>query len=101
MIEINSFMAVSALFGQAPRVTQIRNLLKLSPEVIEMISSLGDPLVSSFVSERTLRPLLSLTAEKNINKSESFYQGKHKHIKHKFKMIESDYFTFYYFLADI
>jgi len=50
------------------RVTQILNLLKLSPEVVEMISSLGDPLGSSFVSERTLRPLLSLTAEQQRDK---------------------------------
>jgi hypothetical protein len=57
------------------RVTQIRNLLKLSPEVIEMISSLGDPLGSSFVSERTLRPLLSLTAEKQYKQIRILLSG--------------------------
>jgi hypothetical protein len=46
------------------RVTQIMNLLKLSPEVIEVISSLGDPLRTPGVSEKRLRPLLRLTAEK-------------------------------------
>jgi hypothetical protein len=46
------------------RVTQILNLLKLTPEVIEMISSLGDPITSPIIPERRLRPLLSLNAEK-------------------------------------
>jgi ParB-like chromosome segregation protein Spo0J len=45
------------------RVTQIMNLLKLAPEVIQMISSFGDPLRSPFVTERRLRPLLSLNLE--------------------------------------
>jgi hypothetical protein len=45
------------------RVTQILNLIKLTPEVISMISSLGDPLKSPIVSERKLRPLLALVAE--------------------------------------
>jgi hypothetical protein len=39
------------------------NLLKLSPEVIQMISSFGDPLRSPFVTERRLRSLLSLNLE--------------------------------------
>lgn len=42
------------------RVTQIMNLLLLSPEVKDMISSLGDPLRMPAVSERRLRPLLAL-----------------------------------------
>ena len=62
------------------RVTQILNLLKLVPEVIEMISSLEDPLESSFISERRLRPFLKLNTEKKAKKSESCYQGKAKHI---------------------
>lgn len=45
------------------RVTQILNLLKLSPEVIEMISSLGDPLRSPIVAERRLRLLLAQPSE--------------------------------------
>ena len=45
------------------RVTQIMNLLKLSLEVVEMISSSGHPLRSSILSERKLRPLLALTAD--------------------------------------
>lgn len=46
-----------------PRVTQIMNLLKLSPAVCSIISSLGDPISSPVVTERRLRPLLALTAE--------------------------------------
>lgn len=48
------------------RVTQIMNLLKLSPEVIEIISLLGDPLRNPVVSERRLRPLLNLTDNKQL-----------------------------------
>ncbi|AQX74577.1 hypothetical protein B1772_03535 [Dehalococcoides mccartyi] len=45
------------------RVTQVLNLLKLAPEVLEKVSSLGDPLRSPIVPERRLRPLLALTYE--------------------------------------
>ncbi|MDD4875812.1 MAG: hypothetical protein PHQ86_01580 [Dehalococcoidales bacterium] len=45
------------------RVTQILNLLKLAPEVIERISSLGDPITSQIIAEKRLRPLLALNAE--------------------------------------
>jgi hypothetical protein len=48
------------------RVTQIMNLLRLSPGVLEMISSLGDPLRSPIVVERKLRPLLGLVATKQL-----------------------------------
>jgi hypothetical protein len=45
------------------RVTQIMNLLQLSPEVLEMISALGDPLRIPIAAERSLRPLLGLSIE--------------------------------------
>ena len=45
------------------RVTQILNLLKLAPEVVERISLLGDPIVSQVIAEKRLRPLLALTAD--------------------------------------
>ena len=45
------------------RVTQILNLLKLAPEVIERISLLGDPIISQVIAEKRLRPLLALTAD--------------------------------------
>jgi hypothetical protein len=48
------------------RVTQILNLLKLSPEVIEMISSLGDPLRCPNLTERRLRLLLELVDESQL-----------------------------------
>jgi len=39
------------------RVTQILNLLKLGPEVREMVVRLGDPMPSGSVTERQLRGL--------------------------------------------
>lgn len=45
------------------RVTQILNLLRLAPEVIERISSLGDPITSNVIAEKRLRPLLALSAD--------------------------------------
>ncbi|MFC1955912.1 hypothetical protein ACFLWZ_05235 [Chloroflexota bacterium] len=48
------------------RVTQILNLLELSPEAIVLISSLGDPLRSPIVAERRLRPLLGMVAENQV-----------------------------------
>jgi hypothetical protein len=60
------------------RVIQILNLLKLSPEAIEMISSLGDPITSAIVSERRLRPLLSLNAEKQAKQIRILLTGQTK-----------------------
>jgi hypothetical protein len=48
------------------RVTQLLNLLELSPDVIEMISSLGDPMRSPVITERRLRPLLNLTDNEQV-----------------------------------
>jgi len=45
------------------RVTQILKLLHLSPEVIDMIFALADPLRNPIVTERKLRPILDLGAE--------------------------------------
>ena len=47
-------------------MTQIMNLLRLSPEVINIISSFGDPVNSYIVSERRLRPLLALNADQQM-----------------------------------
>jgi hypothetical protein len=49
------------------RVTQIMNLLRLSPEALEMISSLGDPLDSPMVLERRLRSLLGMVADEQMH----------------------------------
>ena len=57
------------------RVTQVLNLLKLALEVVEMISSLGDPLGSSFISERRLRPFLKLNTEKQAKKIRIMLSG--------------------------
>ena len=57
------------------RVTQILNLLKLAPNVVEMISSLGDPLRSPIISERRLRPLLKITAEKQAKQIRIMLSG--------------------------
>ena len=46
------------------RVTQLLKLLKLSPDVLEMLSALGDPLLSPIVTERSLRPIVSLPPNK-------------------------------------
>jgi hypothetical protein len=45
------------------RVTQILNLLQLSPEVINIVASFGDPLQLPTITERRLRPLISLSVE--------------------------------------
>jgi len=45
------------------RVTQILRLLTLAPEVLDTIASLGDPLPSPIITERMLRPIVSLPAE--------------------------------------
>ena len=42
------------------RVTQVLNLLRLAPEVLERIAGLGDPLTSPIMTERKLRPLVNL-----------------------------------------
>jgi hypothetical protein len=43
------------------RVTQI--LLQLCPEVLNVITSLGDPLPSPIITERGLRPIVDLPPE--------------------------------------
>jgi hypothetical protein len=48
------------------RVTQILNLLRLSPRVIEITRSLGDPLHSPLVTERQLRRLINLPRRKQL-----------------------------------
>ena len=53
--------ALARELGVSPvRVTQILRLLRLAPEVLETIVHLGDPLTSSIVTERKLRPLVNL-----------------------------------------
>ena len=49
------------------RVSQILRLLRLDPEVLEMIAGLGDPLNSPTVTERKLRPIVNLPREVQKN----------------------------------
>ena len=50
------------------RVTQVLNLLRLAPDVLEKIAGLGDPLTSRILTERKLRAIVSLarTEQKRI-----------------------------------
>ncbi len=48
------------------RVTQVLRLLRLAPEVQEKIADLGDPLTSPIITERKLRPLVSLPRDEQI-----------------------------------
>jgi hypothetical protein len=45
------------------RVTQILGLLELTPEVVETLAALGDPLPGPVMTERRLRSLLRLPAK--------------------------------------
>ena len=59
--QYESFSALARHFKVSrARVTQIMNLLSLSPKVLDIIRSLGDPINSHIVAERRLRYLLSL-----------------------------------------
>lgn len=45
------------------RVSQMLRLLKLKPDVLEVIASPGDPLRSSVITEHNLREILDLAPE--------------------------------------
>ncbi len=42
------------------RVTQVLRLLRLNPDVLQTVASLGDPLRLPIVTERMLRPIVNL-----------------------------------------
>lgn len=44
------------------RVTQVLGLLELTPEIVDALAALGDPLPKPIVTERGLRSLLDLPA---------------------------------------
>jgi len=48
------------------RVTQILNLLRLSPKVTGIIRGLGDPLPPRTITERQLRQLINLPSRKQL-----------------------------------
>ena len=47
-------------------VTQLISLLKLTPEVIQSIEEIGDPMSKRYVTERKLRSIVKLSREKQI-----------------------------------
>ena len=49
-------------------MVQVLDLLKLSPEVISKVSALGETFTGKIIGEKTLRPLVSLTPDKQIEK---------------------------------
>ena len=59
--ELSRYLGISRA-----RVTQVLNLQRLSPKVIDTVLRLGDPCPSPLISERALRPLLNLTAEEQL-----------------------------------
>jgi hypothetical protein len=52
------------------RVTQIMSVLRLSPQVIEIVAGLGDGIPFRVVNETSLRSLIGLTPEDQIQKLE-------------------------------
>lgn len=70
LADLASYLQVSRA-----RVTQIMNLLHLSLEAIDIVYSLGDPLRKPLISERRLRPLLGLVAEKQIEQIKQLLSG--------------------------
>ena len=50
------------------RVIQVLDLLKLCPEVITKVSALGKTFTGKIIGEKTLRPLVSLTPAKQMEK---------------------------------
>ena len=58
------------------RVTQVLRLLDLTPEVLEAILDLGDPLSSPIITERRLRPIIHLSARSQKERVESIVLNK-------------------------
>lgn len=65
--EYDSLAAIARHFNiTRARITQIMNLLELSPEAISLIASLGDQINGPMVAERKLRSLLGLSVKNQI-----------------------------------
>jgi len=54
------------------RVTQVLRLLRLTPEVLQKIVALGDPLPSPVVTERVLRSIVNLPREQQTQWSQKY-----------------------------
>jgi hypothetical protein len=48
------------------RVSQVLRLLKLDAEVLKLLTSLGDPLMSAKITERKLRTIVTLPLEQHM-----------------------------------
>lgn len=57
------------------RVTQVLRLLRLTPEVLNDLVAIGDPLASPIVTERKLRPILNLPAEEQRRRINAIISG--------------------------
>jgi hypothetical protein len=65
--EVGSRAALARHLGVSrARVTQVLQLLTLSPSVIDAIVQLGDPLSEPVVSERALRQLVSMDHPRQV-----------------------------------
>ena len=60
-----SEIACSLGYSRA-RITQILDLLNLTPKALEVLAKMGDHWLSPFVTERSLRPLTRLSKEKQV-----------------------------------
>jgi hypothetical protein len=49
-------------------VTQVLRLLRLAPEILDVVTDLGDPLPSFLLTERKLRSLVNLTTEEQFQR---------------------------------
>jgi len=56
-----------ALRVTCARVSQVLGLLDLAPGVVEAVASLGDPLAARIVTQRSLRGLLKLPVDRQLD----------------------------------
>jgi len=54
------------------RISQVLRLLDLTPEAVETIAALGDPLPMPIVTERSLRVLIGLPIDDQIRAAHEF-----------------------------
>jgi hypothetical protein len=59
----------------APRVTQILNLLKLHPAILEFVRTLSLTTPARAVTERKLRALVPLTQEEQLEAASRLFSG--------------------------
>jgi hypothetical protein len=48
------------------RVSQILRLLELNPEALEVLTNLGDSMLSAKITERKLRPIVNLPLDQQM-----------------------------------